>query len=53
MKIRSIEAIGFRGATPEGGGSSEHRPEDCIHRILIVRTDVGCCGYGSVSTRED
>lgn len=53
MKIPSIEAIGLRGATLEGGVEQRTPPGGLHHTILIVRTDGGCCGYGSVSTRED
>ena len=52
MNIRSIEALGLRGATPEGGWSSELTPDDCVHTLIIVRTDEGLTGIGSVFTSD-
>lgn len=52
MNIRSIEAFGLRGATPEGGWSSELTPDDCVHTLIIVRTDEGLTGIGSVFTSD-
>jgi len=52
MNIRSIEALGRRGATPEGGWSSELTPDDCVHTLIIVRTDEGLTGIGSVFTSD-
>jgi D-galactarolactone cycloisomerase len=53
MRIHSIEAWGLRGATPEGGWSNEIRPDDCVHTLVVVRTDQGVTGVGSVFTSED
>jgi D-galactarolactone cycloisomerase len=53
MKIRSIQAHGLRGVTPEGGWSSELRPDDCVHTLVLVRTDEGLTGVGSVFTSEE
>jgi D-galactarolactone cycloisomerase len=50
MRIREIQAIGLYGATPEGGWSNELRPEDSVHTLIIVRTDDGRTGCGSVFT---
>jgi L-alanine-DL-glutamate epimerase-like enolase superfamily enzyme len=50
MRIRDIQAIGLTGATPEGGWSAELRPEDSVHTLVIVRTDEGLAGVGSVFT---
>ena len=50
MRIRDIQAIGLTGATPEGGWSNELRPEDSVHTLVIVRTDEGLTGLGSVFT---
>jgi len=47
MKIREIRALGLRGQTPEGGWSSELRPEDCVHTLVLVLTDEGLTGLGS------
>ncbi|MSP12113.1 MAG: mandelate racemase/muconate lactonizing enzyme family protein [Chloroflexi bacterium] len=53
MKIREIRAAGLRGVTPEGGWTSEIRPEDCIHTLVAVITDEGLVGIGSVFTSDD
>lgn len=53
MKIREIRAMGLRGATPEGGWSEELQADDCVHTLVIVDTDEGISGYGSVFTSED
>lgn len=50
MRIHDIQAIGLTGATPEGGWSNELRPEDSVHTLIIVRTDEGLTGLGSVFT---
>ena len=50
MHIHDIQAIGLTGATPEGGWSNELRPEDSVHTLVIVRTDEGLTGLGSVFT---
>src|SRR5215831_3668626 len=52
MKIREIRCAGLRGATPEGGWSSELRPEDCVHTLIVVHTDEGLFGLGSVFTND-
>jgi D-galactarolactone cycloisomerase len=52
MKIREVRAFGLRGATPEGGWSNELRPDDCVHTLVIVRTDAGLAGVGSVFTSD-
>ena len=53
MKIREIRAAGLKGATPQGGWSSEPQPEDCIHTLVVVFTDEGVTGVGSVFTNSD
>ena len=53
MKIRDIRAVGLRGATPEGGWSEELRPDDCVHTLVVVRTDESLTGWGSVFTSDD
>jgi L-alanine-DL-glutamate epimerase-like enolase superfamily enzyme len=50
VRIHDIQAIGLTGATPEGGWSNELRPEDSVHTLVIVRTDEGLTGVGSVFT---
>lgn len=52
MRIRDIHAFGLRGATPEGGWSNELRPDDCVHTLVVVRTDEGATGVGSVFTSD-
>jgi len=53
MRIRDIQAIGLRGATPPGGWSEELRPEYTVHTLVFVRTDEGLTGIGSVFTNAD
>ena len=50
VRIRDIQVVGLTGATPEGGWSNELRPEDSVHTLVIVRTDEGLTGVGSVFT---
>lgn len=52
MKIREIRCAGLRGATPEGGWSNELKPEDCVHTLIVVHTDEGPYGVGSVFTND-
>ncbi len=52
MNIREIRAVGLRGATPEGGWSSEIQPDDCVHTLIAVLTDAGVTGLGSVYTSD-
>ena len=52
MKIRDIRALGLRGGTPAGGWSSEIRPDDCVHTLVVVTTDEGPTGCGSVATGD-
>jgi len=48
LRIRAIYAAGLRGATPQGGWSTEIRPEDCVYTLIAVHTDEGLTGLGSV-----
>jgi L-alanine-DL-glutamate epimerase-like enolase superfamily enzyme len=50
VRIRDVQAIGLGGATPKGGWSEELRPEYTVHTLVIVRTDDGLTGIGSVFT---
>jgi D-galactarolactone cycloisomerase len=50
VRIHDIQAIGLAGATPKGGWSEELRPEYTVHTLIIVRTDEGLTGTGSVFT---
>jgi len=52
MKIREIRAIGLRGATPEGGWSHELQPDTCVHTLIVVETDEGPRGVGSVFSSD-
>ena len=52
MKIRAIRCAGLRGATPEGGWSNELKPDDCVHTLVVVQTDEGASGVGSVFTSD-
>lgn len=52
MKIREIRCAGLRGATPEGGWSSELQAEDCVHTLIAVHTDEGAVGLGSVFSND-
>jgi D-galactarolactone cycloisomerase len=50
VRIRSIEAAPLFGESPKGGWSAEIKPEDSIHAIIAVHTELGVTGYGSVFT---
>jgi L-alanine-DL-glutamate epimerase-like enolase superfamily enzyme len=50
MKIRSVDSVGLFGKSPKGGWSNEIRPEDSIHALVVVRTEEGAVGIGSVFT---
>ena len=52
MKIVDIRVAGLRGATPEGGWSAEIRQDECVHTLLLLMTDSGPWGLGSVFTHE-
>lgn len=52
MKIIDIRVAGLRGATPEGGWSAEIRQDECVHTLLLLMTDSGAWGLGSVFTHE-
>ncbi len=49
-RIVAIEVAPLLGESPKGGWSAEIRPEDSIHAIIAVHTDIGVTGYGSVFT---
>jgi L-alanine-DL-glutamate epimerase-like enolase superfamily enzyme len=42
--------MGLRGATPEGGWSNELTLDACVHTLIVVTTDSGSTGWGSVFT---
>jgi L-alanine-DL-glutamate epimerase-like enolase superfamily enzyme len=49
-RITSVHAAPLFGESPKGGWSAEIKPEDSIHAIIAVHTDIGVTGYGSVFT---
>ena len=53
MKIESVKIIGLRGATPEGGWTSELTPDTCVHTLIRLRTSDGIEGWGSVFTSAE
>ncbi len=53
MRIQSIRVAGLRGATPKGGWTAELGPDDVVHTLVVVHTDEGLTGYGSVSTNDE
>lgn len=52
MKITDFKIAGLRGATPAGGWSKEIQYQECIHTLVLLQTDVGTWGLGSVFTNE-
>lgn len=48
--IRSIAAIPLMGESPKGGWSAEIKPDDSVHTLIVVHTDAGITGLGSVFT---
>lgn len=49
-RITRISAMGLRGATSLGGWSRELTPDDNVHTLIRVDTDLGIVGVGSVFT---
>jgi len=52
-RITGIAAIGLRGATSKGGWTRELNPDDNVHTLIVVDTDEGIRGVGSVFTSAD
>ena len=50
MKIKTVDALGLFGKSPKGGWSNEIQPNDSIHSLVVVRSDEGHVGIGSVFT---
>ena len=50
MKISTIDSLGLFGKSPKGGWTNEIQPDDSVHALVIVRTDEGHVGIGSVFT---
>ena len=52
-RIQSIDCAPLSGESPKGGWSNEIRPDDSVHTLIAVHTDIGVTGYGSVFTNGD
>lgn len=52
MKVTGFQIAGLRGATPEGGWSSEIQQDECVHTLVALYTDEGIAGVGSVFTHD-
>ncbi len=50
MKIHSVDCLGLFGKSPKGGWSNEIQPDDSVHALVIIKTDEGQVGIGSVFT---
>lgn len=50
MKITRAECLPLAGRSPKGGWTNEIRPEDSIHALIVLATDEGAVGVGSVFT---
>jgi D-galactarolactone cycloisomerase len=50
MKIHSVDCLGLFGKSPKGGWSNEIHPDDSVHALVIIKTDEGHVGIGSVFT---
>jgi L-alanine-DL-glutamate epimerase-like enolase superfamily enzyme len=50
MKIHSVDCLGLFGKSPKGGWSNEIQPDDSVHALIIIKTDEGHVGIGSVFT---
>ena len=48
MRVRDIHAFGLAGGTPAGGWTNELRIDDSVHTVVVVLTDEGVVGLGSV-----
>jgi D-galactarolactone cycloisomerase len=50
MKIKTIDSLGLFGKSPKGGWTNEIQPDDSVHALVIIKTDEGHVGIGSVFT---
>ena len=50
MKITRVESLALSGRSPKGGWSNEIKPEDSIHALIVIETEDGTTGIGSVFT---
>lgn len=53
VRITGISAVGLRGATSKGGWSHELSPDDNLHTLILIDTDEGIRGVGSVFTSAE
>jgi L-alanine-DL-glutamate epimerase-like enolase superfamily enzyme len=52
MRIKEVRLTGLAGGTVEGGWVDDLKPEDDLHTIVEVFTDVGLSGVGSTFTSK-
>jgi L-alanine-DL-glutamate epimerase-like enolase superfamily enzyme len=45
-----MDCLGLFGKSPKGGWTNEIQPGDAVHALVIVKTDTGLMGVGSVFT---
>lgn len=50
MKITKVESLALFGRSPKGGWANEIKPEDSVHALIVVETEDGVIGVGSVFT---
>jgi len=50
MKVTRVESLGLFGRSPKGGWANEIKPEDSIHALIVIETESGMIGLGSVFT---
>ena len=50
MEIVSVDSLALFGESPKGGWSNEIKPEDSVHALVVIKTDGGQVGIGSVFT---
>jgi D-galactarolactone cycloisomerase len=50
MKIVRVESLPLFGRSPKGGWSNEIKPEDSVHALIVIETEDGMTGVGSVFT---
>lgn len=52
MAIRSVQAIGLKGGTVDGGWPDGHLADDPLHTLIEIHTDDGLIGMGSCFTSK-
>jgi L-alanine-DL-glutamate epimerase-like enolase superfamily enzyme len=50
VRVKSVDSLGLFGKSPKGGWTNEIQAEDSVHALVIVKTDDGRMGVGSVFT---